>query len=80
MILTADKGEINLLPYRNPFVPLVLNISFPGIIVKKQIFINTSERQYAFNHMLHLSLCLNFDYFLILDVNKNDLWDQASNS
>lgn len=27
-----------------------------------------------------LSLCLNFDHFLILDVNKNDLWDQASNS
>ena len=27
-----------------------------------------------------LSLCLNFDHFLILDVNKNALWDQISNS
>lgn len=27
-----------------------------------------------------LTLCLNFDNFLILDANKNALWDQANNS
>jgi len=57
MIFTADKGEVNLLPYRKLSVPLVLSISSPGsvtgTILKKQTFINASQREYAFNHMLH---------------------------
>lgn len=62
MIFSVDKGEVNLLPYRKPSVPLILSISSPGsitgTIVKKQTFINASQREYAFNNMLHFKLVL----------------------
>lgn len=79
MIFSTDIGGINLLSYRKPSVPTVLSISSPGsgsIILKKQILLMSMQLIIIFI----LSLCLKFNPILSFDVNKNALWDQASNS
>lgn len=60
VIFSADKGEVNLLPYRTPPVPLVPSTSSPGSVtgVTKQTFIGISQRERAFNNVLHFKLVL----------------------